>query len=77
MVTYAHEHEKNMTKLWCKIVHKTSVEYTKGNEGPTPIYTHLGIKLKKSFQRGFIYTSSNEASEKPSQLRVDYELTKT
>jgi hypothetical protein len=28
-----HEHEKNMKKLWCKNVHKTIVEYTKGNEG--------------------------------------------
>ncbi len=28
-----HEHEKNMTKLWCKIVLKTSVEKIKGNEG--------------------------------------------
>ncbi len=28
-----HEHEKNMTNLWCKIVPKTSVEHTEGNEG--------------------------------------------
>jgi hypothetical protein len=21
-----HEHEKNMTKLWCKIVHNTTIE---------------------------------------------------
>ncbi len=28
-----HEHEKNMTRLWCKIVLKTSVEQTKENEG--------------------------------------------
>jgi hypothetical protein len=28
-----HEHEKNMTRLWCKIVPKTGVEQTKGNEG--------------------------------------------
>jgi hypothetical protein len=28
-----HEHEKNMTKLWCKIVLKTDVEQTEGNEG--------------------------------------------
>jgi hypothetical protein len=27
-----HEHEKNMTTLWCKIVLKTSVEETKRNE---------------------------------------------
>jgi hypothetical protein len=28
-----HEHEKNMTRLWCKIVPKIDVEHTKGNEG--------------------------------------------
>jgi hypothetical protein len=28
-----HEHERNMTRLWCKIVLKAIVEHTKGNEG--------------------------------------------
>ncbi len=28
-----HEHEKNMTRVWCKIMCKTSVEQTKKNEG--------------------------------------------
>jgi hypothetical protein len=28
-----HEHEKNMRRLWCKIVLKTNVEQTKKNEG--------------------------------------------
>jgi hypothetical protein len=28
-----HEHEKNITRLWCKIVFKIDVEHTKGNEG--------------------------------------------
>jgi hypothetical protein len=28
-----HEHEKNMTKLWCKIVHKIDVKHIEGNEG--------------------------------------------
>ncbi len=28
-----HEHEKNMIRLWCKIMFKTNVEQTKGNEG--------------------------------------------
>ncbi len=28
-----HEHEKNLTTLWCKIVPKIGVEHTKGNEG--------------------------------------------
>ncbi len=36
-----HEHEKNMSRLWCKIVLKTSVERTKGTEGPPFIYTPL------------------------------------
>jgi hypothetical protein len=27
-----HEHEMNITKLWCKIILKTSVEQTKRNE---------------------------------------------
>ncbi len=41
-----YEHEKNTTRLWCKIKLKTDVEQTKGNEGPTPIYTPLGTQLK-------------------------------
>jgi hypothetical protein len=28
-----HEHENNMTRLWCKIVPKIGVEQTKENEG--------------------------------------------
>jgi hypothetical protein len=28
-----HEHEKNMTRLWCKIMPKTNVEHIEGNEG--------------------------------------------
>ncbi len=28
-----HKHKNNRTKLWCKIVLQTNVEYTKGNEG--------------------------------------------
>jgi hypothetical protein len=27
-----HEHEKNMTRLWCKIVFKTNAKHTEGNE---------------------------------------------
>jgi hypothetical protein len=27
-----HEHENNMTRLWCKIVPKTNVEQTEGND---------------------------------------------
>jgi len=47
MLTYAnickHEHGKNITRLWCKIVPKTNVEHIEGNErGPSLIYTPLG-----------------------------------
>ncbi len=28
-----HEHEKNMTRLWCKIMLKIGVEHNEGNEG--------------------------------------------
>jgi len=46
MLTYAnickHEHEKNMTRLWCKIVLKTGIEQTKKMRGCIHIYTPLG-----------------------------------
>jgi len=29
-----HEHENNMTRLWCKIVLKTSIEHIEENGGP-------------------------------------------
>jgi hypothetical protein len=35
-----HEHEKNMTRLWCKIMLKTGVEQTKENEG---LYLYLSF----------------------------------
>ncbi len=44
-----HEHEKNMTRLWCKIMPKTSVEQTKKNEG-SPLW---GLSLKK-FPKRFL-----------------------
>ncbi len=37
-----YEHEKNMTRLWCKIMLKTGVEQTKKMTCPTSIYTPLG-----------------------------------
>jgi hypothetical protein len=33
------ENEKNMTRLWCKIVPKTNVEHTKKMNVPTSVYT--------------------------------------
>jgi hypothetical protein len=48
-----HEHEKNMTRLWCKIVPKISVEQTKGNEGSYFYYYPFGDLIQGSFQRSF------------------------
>ncbi len=48
-----HEHEKNMTRLWCKIVPETGVEQTKGNER---LYSYLypfKDLVQRSFQRNF------------------------
>jgi hypothetical protein len=28
-----HEHERNLIRLWCKIMLKTNVEQSEGNEG--------------------------------------------
>jgi len=48
-----HEHEKNMTRLWCKIVLKIGVEQTKENEG-SYFYLYLfGDLVQGSFQKGF------------------------
>ncbi len=52
---YKHEHEKNMTRLWCKIVLKSGVEQTEGNEG-FYFYFYLypfGDLAQGIFQRGF------------------------
>ncbi len=48
-----HEHENNMTRLWCKIVPKTCVEQTEGNEG-SYFYLYLFRDLAQgNFQGGF------------------------
>jgi hypothetical protein len=48
-----HEHEKNMTKLWCKTVPKINVEQIEGNEG-SYLYLYPFKDLAQSnFQRGF------------------------
>jgi hypothetical protein len=44
-----HEHEKNMTRLWCKIMFKTSVKQTKGNEGFYFYLYPFGELIQKSF----------------------------
>jgi hypothetical protein len=48
-----HEHEKNITKLWCKIVLKINVEQIEGNEG---LYSYLypfGYVIQQNFQGSF------------------------
>jgi len=48
-----HEHEKNMTRLWCKIVPKTSVEETEGNDGSYSYLYPFGDLAQGSFQGDF------------------------
>jgi len=57
-----HEHEKNMTRLWCKIVPKTNIEQTKRNEGFTFIYTPLGPSSKNIYKKNFMCASSKKDS---------------
>jgi len=47
-----HEHEKNLIKLWCKIVLKTDVEQTKGNEKSYSYLYLFGDLVQGSFQWG-------------------------
>jgi hypothetical protein len=48
-----HEHENNLTRLWCKIVLKTNVEHIKGNER-SYFYLYPFRDLgQRSFQGGF------------------------
>jgi hypothetical protein len=44
--------EKNMTRLWCKIVLNTSVEQIKGNEGSYSYLYPFGNLAQISFQGG-------------------------
>jgi uncharacterized protein YjaZ len=46
-------HENNMTRLWCKIVPKTNVEDTKGNEGSYSYLYPFGNLVQGSFQGYF------------------------
>ncbi len=46
---YKHEHKKNMTRLWCKIMIKTNVEQTKGNEGSYFYFYPFGDIIQRSF----------------------------
>jgi hypothetical protein len=46
---YKHEHEMNMTMLWCKIVLKINVEQTKGCEGSYFYLYPFGDVAQRSF----------------------------
>jgi hypothetical protein len=48
-----HEHKKNMTRLWHKIVLKTDVQQTKGNEGSYFYLYPFRDLIQRSFQEGF------------------------
>ncbi len=50
---YKREHEKNMIRLWCKIMPKINVEQTEGNEGSYFYLYPFGDLAQGSFQRGF------------------------
>jgi hypothetical protein len=48
-----HEHEKNMTRLWCKIVLKTCVKQIKRHEGYYLYLYPFRDLVQRSFQKGF------------------------
>jgi hypothetical protein len=48
-----HEHEKNLTRLWCKLMLKTIVEHTEGNEGSYSYLYPFRNLTQESFQGGF------------------------
>ncbi len=49
---YKHEHEKNMTRLWCKTMPKTNVEQIERNER-SYLYLYLFIPLWKPSLKNF------------------------
>jgi len=44
-----HEHEKNMTRLWCKIMLKIGVEQIEANEGSYSYLYPFGDLAQRSF----------------------------
>ncbi len=48
-----HEHEKNMTMLWCKIMLKIGVEHIERNEGSYFYLYPFGDLAQGNFQKGF------------------------
>ncbi len=49
-----HEHEKNMTRLWCKVVPKINVEKIKGKLGVLLLFISLWGPSSKKFLRRFL-----------------------
>jgi len=49
---HKHEYEKNMTRLWCKIMLNINVENIEGNEGSYS-YIAFGDLALGSFKGGF------------------------
>jgi hypothetical protein len=48
-----HEHENNMTRLWCKIMLRTGVEQTERNEGFYSYLYSFRDLAQESFQGSF------------------------
>jgi hypothetical protein len=48
-----YEHEKNMTRLWFKIMPKTNIEHIERNEGSYFYLYYFGDLAQKNFQGGF------------------------
>jgi hypothetical protein len=48
-----HEHKKNMTRLWCKIVRRIGVEQIEGNEESYSYLYPFGDLNQGSFQKSF------------------------
>jgi hypothetical protein len=44
-----YEHEKNMTRLWCKIVPKIDIEQTERNEGSYSYLYPFGDLVQRNF----------------------------
>jgi hypothetical protein len=60
-----HEHEKNMTRLWCKIVLKITIEQIEENEGSYSYSYPVGDLVQGSFKEAFMCASSKEVSWEP------------
>jgi hypothetical protein len=56
------EYEKNMTRLWCRIMLKIGVDWTEGNER-SYFYLYPFVNLTQgNFQKNYICALSKEVS---------------